>query len=200
MEVSRYDDISQVMWVPQNHPSDCFVSMGERMVWGSHIFGHLHIYIYICIHIYIYIYGPEIFFGSRRSRVGIITSKNWGYQWVSQHPMIHEVQHRDGYDWGNPPKKWSYTQHMSHVGFDDGWSHFSPSHFLRVLHCLTLDKPGSNPAMGNLTVLFRLGQGCATHVCSHVSVCLGARLWYIFGEWMGQKWSTPDWIPSGNLT
>ena len=68
----------------------------ENEWFGAAIFSDTSTYIYM--YTYIYIYGPEIFFGSRRSRVGIITSKNWGYQWVSQHPMIHEVQHRDGYD------------------------------------------------------------------------------------------------------
>ena len=177
MEVSRYDDISQVMGVPQKSSKWLLLVNGKTNGLGQPYF-RTPPHIYICIHIYIYIWAWDIFW-VQAVQGGIITSKNWGYIWVSQHPMIHEVQHWDGYDWGNPPKNGAIlnTCHMW-VLMMDGVT------FLRVIFwCFTAWR-WTSPDLTLLWAtwmfcMFRLGQGCATH-CSHVSGCLAARLWYIF--------------------
>ena len=98
---SLYTDmeVSWVMRVPQNHPRDCLLWIGKAMVWGSHILGNLHIYIYIYVHTYTYMYVCIYIYMCIRiylgyvyiyigSRVGIMTSKKWGYKLACQHPWF----------------------------------------------------------------------------------------------------------------
>ena len=79
---------------------------------------------------------------------------------------------------GQPTKVELYSTHM---GFDDGWSHFSLSHFLRVF------------PMNNLNIFYvplrkRTYKPCCTRFFRL------PHLLHIFFWGMGQNWSTPDWM------